>query len=86
MGKGGTAAHRAVPPYSIPTTPSTRAHSAGRPDLEKAGQGWGGGSMNPSTGANRPTVDGYSKLSRGLARALLALLAVTAGALVGGRP
>ena len=35
--------------------------------------------VNPSREANRPTVDGYSTLFRGLARALLARLAVAAG-------
>ena len=34
--------------------------------------------LNPSGEANRPTVDGYSTLSRGLARALLARHAVAA--------
>ena len=34
--------------------------------------------FNPTTGANRPTVGGYSTLSRGLARALLARHAVAA--------
>ena len=36
-------------------------------------------SLNPSTGVNRPTVGGYSTLSRGLARALLAPLVVASG-------
>ena len=35
--------------------------------------------LNPSSYLNRPTVDEYSTLSRGLARALLARHAVAAG-------
>ena len=37
---------------------------------------WG---VNPSSGIDGPTVDGYRPLFRGLARALLARLAVAAG-------
>ena len=46
VGKRGVAALRAGPPDSTPPAPSTRAHSAGRPELKTAGRGRGGVECN----------------------------------------